>query len=72
MQELVRKRMGLPVDKANGRAKQCAWVALLGECTKQGCESCAGKLKVPGDLLEAVKATCDQKILRVMHPKKPG
>ncbi|KAL3929195.1 MAG: hypothetical protein SGPRY_002058 [Prymnesium sp.] len=72
LQELVRRRLGLPVDRSSGKAEPCAWAALNGACTKKGCEACAGKLRVPEDLLMEVKRKCDERALRVKQPKKPG
>lgn len=72
LQDLARKRLGLPADRNNGRDEPCAWVALDGECLKRGCYSCAGKLTMPEDLVRTVKARCHDKALRVKQPKKPG
>ncbi|KAL3927323.1 MAG: hypothetical protein SGPRY_002875 [Prymnesium sp.] len=35
LQELARKRLGLPLDRNNGKAEPCAWEAVNGECTNQ-------------------------------------
>lgn len=65
LQALVRERLQLPTDRANGKAEPCAWAALYGECNKKGCESCAGKLTMPEDLVKTVQAKCSSTALRV-------
>ena len=72
LQKLVRTRLGLPVDKDNGVLEPCAW-AQVGGCIKQNCQPCAGGLRMPDDILQAVKARCHAKVFRVRGPaKKPG
>ena len=64
LQRAVRERMGLPVDKDNGVLEPCSW-AQVGGCIKDNCQPCAGGLKMPGDILQSVKARCHAKIFRV-------
>lgn len=73
LQEAVRARLGLPVDKSAGKSEPCAWLAITGRCTKSECEACAGKLPMPADLLASVRARCHDRVLRVKPSSKdPG
>ena len=72
LQRAVRTRLGLDPGRNHGKAEPCSWAAILGSCSKKGCECCAGKLRVPDYILSAIKARCAEGVLRVKKPKEPG
>ncbi|KAL3902339.1 MAG: hypothetical protein SGPRY_012106 [Prymnesium sp.] len=71
LQRAVRTRLGLD-PRNHGKAEPCSWAAILGSYSTKGCECCAGKLRVPDDILNAIKAKCVEGVLRVKKPKEPG
>ena len=72
LQKAVRSRLVLDPGRNHGKAEPCSWAAILGSCKKKGCECCAGKLRVPEDVLQGVKDKCAEGVLRVKQPKEPG
>lgn len=62
LQTAVRTRLGLPSYKNNGEKEPCAWRALAGTCSKQGCGSCRSKVPMPEDLIAEVRAKCKASI----------